>query len=131
MLFGDLVTVDQIVLANLAGLEQLLVTYPTLMAGGPTGSTRDGYGHINIQFDYSVPPCTEGYLPPSRVARPAATERTRRTSRPSASPGAVRHARTEVAPARRGNASPPRVYSGAYDPVTGLVPGVGTTRAAR
>ncbi len=53
VLFGDLVTVDQIMLANLDGLEQLLVTYPTLIAGGPTGSTRDGYGHINLQFDYS------------------------------------------------------------------------------
>ena len=55
----------------LAGLEQLLVTYPALMAGGPTGSTRDGWGHINLQFDYSVPPCTEGYLPPSEWRSPA------------------------------------------------------------
>ncbi|HWU21986.1 MAG TPA: MlaD family protein [Nocardioides sp.] len=65
VLLGDLVTVGQIFDKNLAGVEQLLVTYPPLIAAGPTGSTRDGWGHVNVQFDYSVPPCTDGYKPPS------------------------------------------------------------------
>ena len=124
VLFGDLVTIDQIVLANLDGLEQLLVTYPTLIAGGPTGSTRDGFGHINLQFDYSVPPCTEGYLPPSRWRDPHD-----RTDAPyfharCTSPAPYVMRGPKYVPARRGNASTPRVYSGAYDPVTGKVPGV-------
>ena len=124
VLFGDLVTIDQIVLSNLAGLEQLLVTYPTLMAGGPTGSTRDGYGHINIQFDYSVPPCTEGYRPPSTWRSPQ--DRTDAPYYPAKceSPAPYVMRGPKYVPARRGNASPPRVYSGAYDPVTGEVPGV-------
>ena len=37
-----------------------------MIAGGPTGSTKDGWGHINLQFDYSVPPCTDGYLTAQR-----------------------------------------------------------------
>lgn len=124
VLFGDLVTVDQIVVANLDGLEQLLVTYPTLIAGGPTGSTRDGWGHINLQLDYSVPPCTDGYLPPSQWRDwhdltdapyyPAKCN--------SPAPYVLRG--PKYVPARRGNASPPRVYSGTYDPVTGEAPGV-------
>jgi phospholipid/cholesterol/gamma-HCH transport system substrate-binding protein len=124
VLLSDVIAVDQVVLANLAGLEQLLVTYPTLIAGGPTGSTKDGYGHINLQFDYSVPPCTEGYLPPSQWRDPHD-----RTDAPyfhakceSPAPYVMRG--PKYVPARRGNASPPRVYSGAYDPVTGVVPGV-------
>jgi len=124
VLFGDLVTIDQIVLANLDGLEQLLVTYPTLMAGGPTGSTRDGFGHINLQFDYSVPPCTEGYLPPSRWRSPHdLTDAPYFPAQCKSGPPYVMRGPKYVPP-RRGNASPPRVYSGAYDPVTGEVPGV-------
>jgi len=70
ILLSDLVSVDQVVSSYLPGLEQLLVTYPALIAGGPTGSTRDGWGHTNLQFDYSVPPCTKGYLPPTKWRSP-------------------------------------------------------------
>ena len=31
-----------------------------------TGTPGDGYGHINVQTDNSVPPCTKGYKPPSQ-----------------------------------------------------------------
>jgi phospholipid/cholesterol/gamma-HCH transport system substrate-binding protein len=124
VLLSDLITVDQIALANLDGIEQLLVLYPTMIAVGPTGSTRDGWGHINLQFDYSVPPCTKGYLPRSQWRSPDD-----RTDTP------YFHARCEegppyvmrgpkYTPARRGNASAPRVYSGTYDPASGTVPGV-------
>lgn len=123
-LFSDLVAVDQVVLANLDGLEQLLVTYPTLMAGGPTGSTRDGWGHINVQMDYSVPPCTDGYLPPSRWRSPHdLTDTQYFPAQCNSGPPYVMRGPKYV-PARRGNASTPRVYSGVYDPVTGTVPGV-------
>jgi len=124
VLFSDLVAVDQVMLANLGGLEQLLVTYPTLMAGGPTGSTRDGWGHVNIQFDNAVPPCTEGYLPPSqwRSTQDLTDAPYFHAECKSGPPYVMRG--PKYVPARRGNASTPRVYSGAYDPVTGEVPGV-------
>jgi phospholipid/cholesterol/gamma-HCH transport system substrate-binding protein len=124
VLLSDLISVDQVVLANLDGLEQLLVTYPTLFAGGPTGSTRDGWGHINVQLDYSVPPCTDGYLPPSRWRSPHdLTDAPYFHAQCNSGPPYVMRGPKYV-PARRGNASPPRVYSGVYDPVTGIVPGV-------
>jgi phospholipid/cholesterol/gamma-HCH transport system substrate-binding protein len=124
VLFSDLVTVDQVVVANLDGLEQLLVTYPTLIAGGPTGSTADGWGHIDLQFDYSVPPCTKGYLPPSKWRSPYdLTDAPYFHAECKEGPPYVMRGPKYV-PARRGNASAPRVYSGVYDPVTGDVPGV-------
>jgi phospholipid/cholesterol/gamma-HCH transport system substrate-binding protein len=64
-LLSNLIGVGSVLNANLPGIEQLLVTYPPLIAAGPTGSTSDGWGHINVQFDYSVPPCTKGYKPPA------------------------------------------------------------------
>jgi len=65
-LLGNSIGVDSVLNNNLRGLEQLLVTYPPTIAAGPTGSTADGWGHINVEMDYSVPPCTKGYLPPDK-----------------------------------------------------------------
>jgi phospholipid/cholesterol/gamma-HCH transport system substrate-binding protein len=112
ILLSDLVSVDQTVSSYLPGLEQLLVEYPAIIAGGPTGSTADGWGHVNLQFDYSVPPCTKGYRPPSEWRSPRDT-----TDAPyypakclSGAPYEMRGPR--AAPSGTGpNASPPRVYS--------------------
>jgi phospholipid/cholesterol/gamma-HCH transport system substrate-binding protein len=61
---GNLVTVNQVVTARLPALEQLLVTFPSVLSNGFTGTPGDGYGHINLQLNYAVPPCTDGYIPP-------------------------------------------------------------------
>lgn len=126
VLLGDLISVGQVLISELDGLEQLLVTYPVLIAGGPTGSTADGFGHVNLQFDYSVPPCTQGYLPPSKWR---STQD--RTDAPAADVGctagppyAMRGSKYAPGNRRAGAASPPRVYSGVYDPSTGEVPGL-------
>ncbi len=63
---GNLVTVNQVVAVRLGALEQLLVTFPRLISSGFTGTPGDGYGHINLQTDNSVPPCTKGYKPPNQ-----------------------------------------------------------------
>ncbi len=125
ILLSDLVSVDQVISSYLPGVEQLLVTYPAMIAGGPTGSTKDGWGHINLQFDYSVPPCTNGYRPPAEWRSPYDT-----TDAPvypaecqSGAPFEMRGPRNAPGPSGA-NASPPRVYSGSYDPATGRVPGM-------
>lgn len=124
VLLSDTVSVNQVVLSNLDGLEQLLVTYPALISGGPTGSTRDGWGHVNVQMDNAVPPCTEGYLPRSRWRSPHnLTDAPYFHAECKSGPPYVMRGPKYV-PARRGNASTPRVYSGVYDPETGEVPGV-------
>ena len=63
---GNLVTVNQVITARLPALEQTLVTFPRVIASGFTGTPGDGYGHINLQMDYTSPPCTAGYKPPSQ-----------------------------------------------------------------
>ncbi len=67
---GNLGTVNQVMTERLNALEQTLVTLPRVISSGFTGTPGDGFGHINLQLDYAVPPCTKGYLPPGRW-RPA------------------------------------------------------------
>ncbi|HWJ10762.1 MAG TPA: MlaD family protein [Nocardioides sp.] len=126
VLLGDLISVGQVLVSELDGLEQLLVTYPLLIAGGPTGSTADGYGHVNLQFDYSVPPCTKGYVPPSewRSTQDLTDAPAADVSCTAGAPYAMRGSKYAPGNRRKGNASPPRVYSGGYDPATGNVPGL-------
>lgn len=125
VLLGDLITVDQIMVSNLDGLEQLLVTYPALISGGPTGSTADGWGHVNLQFDYSVPPCTQGYLPPEKWRSTQDLTDTKPADVSCTAPPPYNMRGSKYAPGmRKDRASPGRVYSGVYDPVTGAVPGL-------
>ena len=67
---SNLVTTNQVLTANIPALEQMLVVFPHVIAAGFTGTPGDGYGHINLQFNNSVPACTKGYKPPS-TWRPA------------------------------------------------------------
>ncbi len=67
---ANLLTVNQVLTTNIPGLEQTLVTFPRVIASGFTGTPGDGYGHINLQLNNSVQPCTKGYAPPSQW-RPA------------------------------------------------------------
>ncbi len=70
VLLGNLVTVNQVTVARLASVEQLLVTYPVIISSGFTGTTRDGYGHVHLEYTNDPPPCQQGYLPPSRWRDP-------------------------------------------------------------
>jgi phospholipid/cholesterol/gamma-HCH transport system substrate-binding protein len=125
VLLGNLVTTNQILVSELDGIEQLLVTYPALISGGPSGSTADGWGHVNLQFDYSVPPCTQGYVKPEdwRSTQTLTDATAAEVSCTAGQPYNMRG--SKYAPGnRRNHASPARVYSGVYDPVTGSVPGL-------
>lgn len=69
VLLGNLVTVNQVTAVRIPALEQLLVTYPVVIASGFTGTTPDGYGHVHLNYHSEPPPCTKGYLPPSQWRR--------------------------------------------------------------
>ncbi|WP_182523604.1 MlaD family protein [Nocardioides dongkuii] len=60
---GDLVTLNQILTTRLPALEQLLVTFPKIVANGFTGTPGDGYGHINLQLAQTPGPCRDGFMP--------------------------------------------------------------------
>lgn len=123
VLLGDLVGVNQVLVSNLAGVEQLLVTFPLLIANG-FSTPQDGWGHVNLQFDYSVPPCTDGYKPPEdwRSTQDLSDGEVYPAECNSGAPYAMRG--TKNAPGNRANASPDRPYASGYDPVTGQVDGV-------
>ena len=70
ILLSNVVTVSQVTALRLDSVEQLLVTYPVVIASGFSGTTRDGYGHVHLEYTQSPPPCEKGFLPPSRW-RPA------------------------------------------------------------
>jgi phospholipid/cholesterol/gamma-HCH transport system substrate-binding protein len=58
---------------RLPNLEQLLVTYPVIISSGFTGTTKDGFGHVHLEYTREPPPCRDGYLPPSEWRPPADT----------------------------------------------------------
>ena len=126
VLLGNAVSVNQVVVSHLHGLEQLLVTYPRVIASGFTGTPGDGYGHVNLQLDYRTPPCTAGYKPRSEWRPPSdLTDSPIYPARcTSGAPYVMRgptHSPDESATG--GSSSPGRVYRSSYDPATGLVSG--------
>jgi phospholipid/cholesterol/gamma-HCH transport system substrate-binding protein len=130
ILLGNAVSVNQVVLSHLAGVEQLLVIFPRTIAAGFTGTPGDGYGHVNLQLDNSVPPCTSGYLPPSKW-RPASDL----TDAPiylqahcaSGAPYVQRGYNYSPKGAQARYGDPGALYRGAYDPSSGVI--AGTTDA--
>jgi phospholipid/cholesterol/gamma-HCH transport system substrate-binding protein len=61
-LLANLLTTGQVTVARLAGLEQILVTYPTNVSGGYTVVPGDGTSHFGLVLNASDPPvCTKGY----------------------------------------------------------------------
>jgi phospholipid/cholesterol/gamma-HCH transport system substrate-binding protein len=70
---SNLVTVNQVLTTNLPALRQTLIVFPHVIAAGFTGTPGDSYGHINLQFNSSVPPCTDGYKPKSEWRPPSDT----------------------------------------------------------
>jgi len=66
LFLSNLVTVNQVVTARLPALEQVLVTFPVVVRNNFTGTPGDGFGHLNMQFGYTVPACAKGYMPPKQ-----------------------------------------------------------------
>ena len=115
--------VSQIGLVHLAGLEQLLVVFPRVIAGGFTGTTPDGYGHVNLQYDNSVQPCTQGYEPHDQW-RPASdlSDGPIYPAKCTAGPPYVQRGTPYVPDGRYGN--PGAAYRGSYNPKSGIIDGV-------
>jgi phospholipid/cholesterol/gamma-HCH transport system substrate-binding protein len=123
VLLGNATSVGQIGLTHLAGLEHLLVVFPRVIAGGFTGTTPDGYGHVNLQYDNSVPPCTKGYKPPSDW-RPASdlSDSPIFPAQCTAGDPYVQRGTPYSPDGRHGN--PGAAYRGAYDLSSGIIGGV-------
>ncbi|WP_028644454.1 MlaD family protein [Nocardioides sp. URHA0020] len=123
VLLGSAVSVNQVVVSHLDGVEQLLVTYPRTISSGFTGTPGDGYGHVNLQLAYNQPPCTDGYRPRNQWRPPSDLKDA--TIYPahcaSGPPFAMRGA--NYSPGTAANPSPGRLYRSSYDPRTGIIGG--------
>ncbi len=61
-LLTNLVTVGQVTATNNAGLRQILVTYPDVVAGSFTVLPGDGTAHFGLVLNVGDPPaCLAGY----------------------------------------------------------------------
>ena len=68
----NLLVVTRIQAPRLAGLEQLLVTYPVVSSGSPSVVPGDGRVHFGLVLNLADPPyCRNGYLQPDAGWRPA------------------------------------------------------------
>lgn len=60
-LLANLITVGQVTTARTAGIEQLLVTYPDVIAGGYTVVPGDGTAHFGLVLSQDPKVCQRGY----------------------------------------------------------------------
>jgi phospholipid/cholesterol/gamma-HCH transport system substrate-binding protein len=69
---SNLLVVTRIVQPRLAGVEQVLVTYPGLSGAAPSVVPGDGRVHFGLVLNFADPPyCRNGYLQPDAGWRPA------------------------------------------------------------
>jgi len=65
-----MIRISDVLDARLPALEQLLVTFPRLIAAGPSAlvadSTGQKFGRVNLNMNFDPPACMEGYLPPGQ-----------------------------------------------------------------
>jgi phospholipid/cholesterol/gamma-HCH transport system substrate-binding protein len=62
VLFANLVTVNEVVVKHIGGLEQILILYPAVLAGGFTVLPGDGTAHFGLVVNFDDPPtCVAGY----------------------------------------------------------------------
>jgi phospholipid/cholesterol/gamma-HCH transport system substrate-binding protein len=73
VMLENLTTLGQVSTVRLPALEQMLVAFPRVISAGFTGTTPDGYGHVNVQFAQDPPVCRKGFLPPSQWRSPLDT----------------------------------------------------------
>jgi phospholipid/cholesterol/gamma-HCH transport system substrate-binding protein len=130
-LLGNLITVNGIATRRLPGIEQILVEYPIVVAGGFTVVPGDGTAHFGLVVDQGNPPCQyqqtgQSTCTPGERANGSGARSSATAPRPGGadprpaplggpSPGGSRDAATASAP--------PGTPVAGYDPATGLVLG--------
>lgn len=123
VLLGNAITINQVVVTHLAGIEQLLVTFPRTISSGFTGTPPDGFGHVNLQFANNVQPCTKGYMPRSQWRRAdVVTDSPIYPARCLSGPPYNMRG-SKYAPGGSANRTPGSAYRASYDPSTGVVDG--------
>lgn len=60
-LLANLLTIGEVTVARVDGVEQLLVTYPAVVTGGYTVVPGDGTAHYGLALSSEPPACERGY----------------------------------------------------------------------
>jgi phospholipid/cholesterol/gamma-HCH transport system substrate-binding protein len=121
-LLANFVTIGRVTTARLDGIEQLLVTYPDVVAGGYTVVPGDGTAHFGLSMAHDPEVCTQGYegttwTDPHRTTNLPPVNRGARCTLPRGSASTVRGAQNAPGPSSRSssqaaNASFPLAYAG-------------------
>lgn len=113
-LVANLITVGQVTTARTAGIEQLLVTYPDVVAGGYTVVPGDGTAHFGLALAQDAPVCTAGYGATHRrdpqVTSGGPANTAARCTAPRGSATSVRGAQNAPGPASGANATLPLAF---------------------
>ncbi len=123
-LLGNLITVNGVAVRRLAGIEQILVVFPIVVAGGFTVAPGDSTAHLGLVVNANDPPPCQ-YIQTGAGQQCTAGERAGGSGVRS-SGNAPRPGGSEPAPA------PPRPSTGAVtgpEPATGSNPSAGPTVA--
>ena len=114
-LIANLITVGQVTTARVDGIQQLLVTYPDVVAGGFTVVPGDGTAHFGLALAHDPPVCTQGYggtqrTDPTKVSGLPKVNTSARCTLPRGSAGSVRGAQNAPGPSGNTNASMPLAF---------------------
>jgi phospholipid/cholesterol/gamma-HCH transport system substrate-binding protein len=129
-LLGNLITVNGIAVRRLDGIEQVLVEYPLVVAGGFTVAPGDGTAHLGLVVNVSNP-ASCNYTSTGQPYQCTAPERARgsgvRSSnnapRAGAGPSPAALGGPATWPADAATGAWPNASVAGFDPVTGLVLG--------
>ena len=118
-LLANLITIGQVTTARVDGIEQLLVTYPDVIAGGYTVVPGDGTAHFGLALSEEPKVCKQGYegtkrTDPNRTTNLPPVNTGARCTLPRGSASTVRGAQNAPGPSRSGssNSSVPLAIGG-------------------
>ena len=129
-LIANLITVGQVTTSHVAGIQQLLVTYPDVVAGGYTVVPGDGTAHFGLAMAQNPPVCTQGYQgtvhrSPQDTSR-GTTNTSARCTLPRGSASSVRGAQNAPGPSGSPNSTVPLAFGD--EPVSpGMAASLGMT----
>lgn len=129
VLLANLITIGQVTTARTDGIEQLLVTYPDVIAGGYTVVPGDGTAHFGLVMSQDPKVCKRGYegtqrTDPNRTTRLPPVNTGARCALPRGSTSAVRGAQNAPAPSSSQSSGSAVPLAIAGQPVS---PGVGAS----
>jgi phospholipid/cholesterol/gamma-HCH transport system substrate-binding protein len=117
-LLTNFITIGQVTTAHINGIEQILVTYPDVVAGGYTAVPGDGTAHFGLMLNADNPKaCTAGYggthqIGPDQTTNLPPVNNGARCTLPRGSASSVRGAQNAPRPSGGAGSSYPLAMSG-------------------